>query len=275
MKAKDERNESRGVYSLEFMRSQAAMYLLSQGKTDLKSGNSIRAVQRFAQARELNPWHDDIKDFYVLSVNTLIKVTKRLSNEKCEVINDRLGFIYSVAADRMTELLDLTSKCSFRVGASSAAEFHNLPISESGQSIQNKEFESLLEEAENKVKKNQYVPRKELLFLGLSYLNGLQINLGKPMIGAEVDDLKKVRVLSPISTSYNGEMTAEEYCKKTRKLLQDLNYEREIADTDDLRYRPDGYLTCRHYYDIIRPISFYTSPNFRRNSTIFGLFLKI
>lgn len=255
-----ENNESIGEYSLEYQKSQAAMYLLSQGKTDLKSGNSIRAVQRFAQARNLNPWNDEIKDFYTLSVNTLVKVTKHLSNENCDVINDRLGFIYSVAQDQLTELKDLTRKCNFKVGASSIEEFHLLPLSEGGQQIEKSEFESLIEEIDTKIKKNQYVPRKELLYLGLNYLSNFKIITGKPSVGSEVDDSNKVRILIPISSTYNGPLKSVEYCEQARKLLQNKEYEEQIGDTPVNRVKGPGYLECRHFYGVVKKMTFYSSP---------------
>jgi hypothetical protein len=259
-KAKSELDRSDEDYSIEFLRSQAAQYLLSQGKTDLKSGNSIRAVQRFSEARKLNPWNDEIKDFYILSVNALVKVTNRLQNENCDVINDRLGFIYSIAPDQMTEVRGLADKCGFKIGAASTEEFHLLPLSEGGVEIQKSEFENLNEEISRKIKKNSYVPRKELLFLGLSYIADIKIELGNPIVGSDVDDRDAVRVLLPITSKHNGKVSSKEYCEKARNLLQNKEYEEEIGDSPANRIKADGYLECRHFYGSVRAMSFYSSP---------------
>lgn len=238
-------NRSPDDYSLEYLKSQAALYLLSQGKTDLKSGNSIRAIQRFSEARKLNPWNDEIKDFYILSVKTLVRVTNRLQNEKCEIINDRLGFIYSVASDQMTEVQSLVDKCDFKIGAASTEEFHSLPLSEKGNEIQKNEFENLNEEISKKIKKNKYVPRKELLFLGLSYLADLKIELGKPLVGSENDDTSSVRILFPIATKYTGKTSVEEYCEKAKGLLRNMDYEQEVDFTPVREFNEPGRLKCR------------------------------
>lgn len=253
--------DNNNQYSIEFLRSQAAMYLLSQGKTDLKSGNSIRAVQRLSEARNLNPWNDEIKDFYNLSVRSLVKVAKRLDDENCDVINDRLGFIYSVAPDQMTELKEIATKCNFKIGASSTEEFHSLPLSEQGQNIEQAEIKSLAGEIERLVKKNKYVPRKELLYLGLSFLADLEIVLGEPSVGSEVDDKSSIRLLVPIATKYSGDLTSHQYCEKAKTLLQNIGYEEEIGDSPVNRVKADGYLECRHFYGSVRTLSFYSSPN--------------
>lgn len=260
LRAKGEPNRSADDYSLEFLRSKAAQFLLSQGKTDLKSGNSIAAIQKFSEARKLNPWNDEIKEFYVLSIKALVKITNRLKTENCDVVNDRLGFIYSVAPDQMTEVKELTSKCGFKIGATSTAEFHSLPLSEGGAKIQKIEFESLNEEISRKIKKNQYVPRKELLFLGLGYIADLKIDLGKPYVGSEVDNTDAVRVLLPIAAKYSGKLRSKEYCEKARNLLQNKEYEEEIDDSPVNRIKADGYLECRHFYGSVRTMSFYSSP---------------
>lgn len=261
-KMRSEQNQSVGEYSLEYLKSQAALSLLSQGKTDLKSGNSIDAVKKFSQARTYNPWNDDIKDMYALSVKTLVSVTKNMSSEKCDVINDRLGFIYSIAPDQFTQLSGLTKKCNFNVGSSTTPEFQNLPLSDIGKATEKKGFESLREEINRKVTKNKYVPRKELLYLGLNYLSDVSFQLGKVEIGSEVDDGSKVRVLVPISYSYSGPTRSLEYCEKAKQLMQNVEYENEVGDTPTQRIKAAGYLECSYFnsYGGKKILSFYSSP---------------
>ncbi|MBK8202833.1 MAG: hypothetical protein IPK68_11105 [Bdellovibrionales bacterium] len=160
----------------------------------------------------------------------------------------------------MTEVKELSAKCNFKVGASATEEFHSLPLSEGGQQVQKSEFDNLSEEIERIIKNNKYVPRKELLYLGLSYLSDLQLILGKPVIGSEVDDKNNVRVLLPISSKYNGSLKSVDYCEKGRELLQNKNYEEEIGDSSVNRIKADGYLECRHFYGSVRTMSFYSSP---------------
>src|ERR1700733_15050444 len=46
-------------YSLERKKLEAAMSLYGYAQTDLRSGNSAKAIGELALAREYNPWHDD------------------------------------------------------------------------------------------------------------------------------------------------------------------------------------------------------------------------
>lgn len=132
-----------GEFSIEYRKAQAAAYLLSQAKTELKAGNSVKAIRNLAEARQYNPWNDEIKDFYLLSVRILVKITQNLDKESCDVLNDRLALINEVAPDRLGELSALESKCAY---SSTQNKFKNLDLSSQGSRTQSEIFESFQDE---------------------------------------------------------------------------------------------------------------------------------
>lgn len=156
-----------GEYSIDYRKAQAAAYLLSQAKTELKAGNSIKAIRDLAEARQYNPWNDEIKDFYLLSVRILVKITLNLNKESCDVLNDRLALINEVAPDRLGELSDLERKCGY---SSTQSKFKNLELSSNGSQTQSEVFESFQDELAslkvyNSKKKSTYETNAYTLFV--------------------------------------------------------------------------------------------------------------
>lgn len=221
------------VYSLEYLRSQAAQYLLSQGKTELKSANSAKAVKYLSQAREYNPWNDEIKDLYTLSVKFLVRSTKELNNTSCEIINERLSLIYSVSNDQISNLSELVKKCDFNPNKNIQT---NLDFKLTPQIIASdkKIFASLEDEAKEIVKRNTYAPKRELAYLALNYLSNLEFILGEPKVSELTSNFDELILKIPISVNVKNEPNSEEYCEKTKELIWRQEFEDEYNSTDNL-----------------------------------------
>lgn len=251
--------EDAGDYSLEYLQSKAAQYLLSQGKTELKSANSALAVKYLSQAREYNPWNDEIKDLYILSVKFLVRSTKELSNDSCEVINDRLALIYSVANDQMSNFETLTKRCQFSLNTS-ISKFQNIPLPLLAIKNEKTIFASLEDEAITIINRNNYVPKRELAYLTLNYLSELEFNLGEPKISPFTSSADEVIIKVPITARLKNEIDSKDYCEKTKELLWRQDFEDEILSPDYLKGNA-GHLRCRYYYGGTRYLDIYTNPD--------------
>lgn len=252
-------------YSLEYLRSQAAQYLLSQGKTELKSANSAKAVKYLSQAREYNPWNDEIKDLYTLSVKFLVRSTKELNSTSCEIINERLSLIYSVSNDQISNLSELVKKCDFNPNKNIQT---NLGFKLTPQIIasEKKIFASLEDEAKEIVKRNSYAPKRELAYLALNYLSNLEFILGEPKVSELTSSFDEVILKIPISVNIKNEPNSEDYCEKTKELIWRQEFEDEYNSPDNLKGNA-GHLRCRYFNGDKRYLDLYTNPNWQDHFT--------
>lgn len=248
-------------YSLEYLKAQAAQYLLSQGKTELKSANSAKAVHHLSKAREYNPWNDEIKDLYTLSIKFLVRSTKELNNVPCEVINERLSLIYSVSNDQISNLSELVKKCNFNPhkNIQTNLDFKLIPQI---TALEKKIFASLEEEAKEIIKRNAYTPKRELAYLALSYLSNLEFILGEPKVSELTSTYDDVILKIPISVNVKNDPNSEEYCEKTKELIWRQEFEDEYNSPDNLKGNV-GHLRCRYFNGDKRFLDVYTNPNWQ------------
>lgn len=212
-------------YSLDRKRFEAAMSLYSQAQTDLKSGASGKAIAKLALAREYNPWHDDIKDLYLLSVRHFVRMTKDISqNVDCDPLADRLNFLNEVAPDSLNQFKDEMKRCDFRPKKReleiTADEIATIKVPENASGKTGSIDYEIIGELQNIVKRNRYVPIPELLTLSLEYLSKVRINVSNLQISPIADDAEKFELLLAVEFENESGMSGKEYCEETRKYLE-------------------------------------------------------
>lgn len=223
--AKIDAATDRGVdFSLDRKKFEAAMYLYEHAQTDLKAGNSAKAIGELALAREYNPWHDDIKDLYVLAVGHFVKITKKASGTDCSIVNNRLSFLSQTAPDYLDQLKDQIDRCKFKPKEHDAKitqkyiEDIKVPDNALG-AVGSVDFD-LLGELNGIVSRNAHNPTPELLALALDYLSKIEIDLGNPHISPLSTDLNKFEITVPIKFTNRDGMSGEEFCESTRSFLE-------------------------------------------------------
>lgn len=188
-------------------------------------------------------------------------VTNRLSDESCSVINDRISLIYSVAPDQLSEITALTKKCGFNPNNTVSPVYRKIPLSKAGKKIEITHFETLKGEINHRIAKNSYIPRRELLIMGLDYTSNLEFILGKPEIGVEAEDKNNIRTLIPIKLNFAAKSSGKQYCESAKSLLENSEYGKQVDDPFNSS-KPPGYHSCNFFSPLsgTNRVHFFTTP---------------
>ena len=254
-------NNSDNYFGLEAAKSEAAMYLYSQAKTDLKSGNSQMALEKLSEARLYNPWHDDIKDLYVVSSKIFIETTKNMGSN-CSVVNDRLSFIYTHSPDFFGQVSNLAKKCNFKV-SSDIYKLDKLPFEWKEAEV--KVFHNFENELDSIIKINSYIPRRELLIEQLKYISNLSFSLSNVRPSRLNLGGSKVEFLIDLSVIKNDKANSKNYCLEVKRLLYNKDYEEEEMNAPGNYFTSKGYLQCQYFNRWLgrKKINFFTLPNWK------------
>ena len=69
--------------------------------------------QLLTLARELNPWHDGIKNYYLLAIKQYIKATSILAkNSPCDLIITRIDYLNQISPDNAGRFGKIVKKCN-------------------------------------------------------------------------------------------------------------------------------------------------------------------
>ena len=249
----------------ERLRADAAMYLYSHAKTDLKSGNSQKALEKLSEARTYNPWHDDIKDLYVISSKIFIETTKRMKTN-CSVINDRLSFIYSHSPDFFNQVSGLAKKCNFKVSGQTY-KINELPPEWKESEV--KTFKSFENNLDAIIQKNSYIPKRELLIKQLKYISNLNFEIANIRPSQLNDNTSKVDVLVDLNVK-NKSSSSEDFCKDVKSLLYSKGYEEEVMNSSK-SYSSTGFIKCPYFNSWMgtKTMDFFTLPSWDRGISKF------
>lgn len=217
-----EEGDSDQHFLLRIKRSEAAMALLGEAQTQLRSGNSQGAIISLTKAKEYNPWHDDIKDTYVLATRAYVTATQKMiaSNAGCSLILRRLNFINSVAQDEMDKFNDASLKCNFKSSSQPIVSFdRNVDLPSSQKQIELQVAKDLEGELDYIIQRNKYVPAQELLILGIQYLQNTTFRVKDIKVDPNTSDSDNIILSVKIEERFTGPDKFE-YCDQIRKLVE-------------------------------------------------------
>lgn len=218
----ESQNSSDQQFLLRIKNSEMAMSLLGKAQTQLKSGNSRGAIVTLTKAREFNPWHDDIKDTYILAVKSYLKATERLINKgiDCKILAQRLSVINSISQDEIGRFSGVRDKCKIAV--------ESLPIvnldgefshSKHERGVELTVAKDLEKELNLIIERNKYVPIRELLIAGIKYLQKTTYEVRKIEVDQNTTDDQKNSLKVHIEERFNGPNKFE-YCDQIRKIIE-------------------------------------------------------
>jgi len=209
-------------FLLRIKRSEAAMALLGEAQTQLRSGNSQGAIISLTKAKEYNPWHDDIKDTYVLATRAYVTATQKMiaSNADCSLILRRLSFINSVVQDEMGKFNDVSLKCNFKSSSQPIVSFdRNVDLPSSQKQIELQVAKGLEGELDYIIQRNKYVPAQELLILGIQYLQNTTFRVKDIKVDPNTSGSDSIILSVKIEERFTGPDKFE-YCDQIRKLVE-------------------------------------------------------
>ncbi|MBY0315401.1 MAG: hypothetical protein K2Q26_07770 [Bdellovibrionales bacterium] len=242
-KERAEKTGSSGDFSLDYLKSQAAMYLYHQAQVELKSGNSPLAVRQLSEARQYNPWHDDIKDLHKIATQILVKSTKNIHTANCEYVNERLATINRYANDRLHELNNLIEKCHFT--PSKTFTFTQTKTTPVFKKIEQKIYSNYSSELENITQRNSYIPKQELLSYAINFISSIKFETSKIEIAEENDNKNAVTIFLPFKVK-TEKKSSKGYCLEMEKLLSNDRYAKQSQNTP-YGMAPDSLLECTYF----------------------------
>ncbi len=223
----------------EVERYENLLSVIGVAESDLKAGNSFKALRDLEAVKEQAYYHGRFKSLYQLAQDSCFITTNKLSEEKnsCSLVRERINFIRAVSPDKLNNLSVAISNC----GVDISRNAHNFDIKSASKKIELTDDEikasNVYETALKIQQKYNSNPWEELLTVDLKTISSYELTLGKPVIQKETP-LGFVRFKVPLSVKDKGSTS---YCSQYKEILHD----------EDL----SGTLPCYEYLGLSDHIS--------------------
>lgn len=214
----------------EVERYEILLKAIGVAESDLKEGNSFKALRDLEAVREQAYYHGRFKSLYQLAQESCFKSTNDLSGEEnsCSLVRERVNFIKAVSPDKLNNLSVAISNCSIDISKNS----QNFELKNVSKHIEltNDEIKAsnVYETALKIQQKYNSNPWEELLIVDLKTLSNYELILGKPAIQKETPS-GFVRFKVPLIVKVRGKTS---YCSQYKEVIHDEDLSDSISCYD-------------------------------------------
>jgi hypothetical protein len=206
----------------EVIKIEAAFEHFENAKVSLRAGDTTASLKSIHEARRLNPWHDGMKDLYVLALQKYGEVTLGIGETSCSVANERILVLEEISREKAQFLRGELSSC-FGLGKpfpkldlekiKYKSEVRRVEKQVAGQ-LQNEL--RLIENAANNL------PIQELLIEDIKALAEIKIRSGSPQIvpASVSSDSATVLLSAPLTVEMVD--LEEVLCSSYTRILKDM-----------------------------------------------------
>lgn len=203
----------------EIQKYEQILKVIGIAETDLKDGNSFKALRNLESIKDQAYYHGRFKSLYQLAMESCLKSTNELSEKKnsCSLVRERVSFIKTVSPDKLSNISTAISNCSVDISKNA----QNFSVERLGKGIELTDEEikasNVYEEAVKIQQRYNSNPWEELLLVDLKMLSRYEIALGKPVIQKETQ-IGSIRFKIPLHVKTTGNLA---YCSQYKELIHD------------------------------------------------------
>lgn len=212
---------------------------IGMAESDLKDGNSFKALRELEEIKEQAYYHGRFKSLYYLAQESCFISTNELSKKEnsCSLVRERVSFIKTVSPDKLNKVSIAISNC--RIDISKNAKRFNIEKVSKDLDLTDQEIKdgNVYEKAVKIQQQFNSNPWEELLLIDLKTLSNFKLNLRRPVIQKETP-VGFVRFKVPLEIKSEGKIS---YCSQYKAVIHD----------EDLL----GTINCFDYADFSDQIS--------------------
>ena len=208
--------------------------IIGIAESDLKDGNSFKALKDLGEIKEQAYYHGRFKSLYQLAQESCFKSTNELSDKEnsCSLVRERVSFIKAISPDKLSKVFTAISNCGIDISKNAL----NFDLEKVNKNIELSDEEiktSNVYEAALRIQQQYNLnPWEELLLVDLRTLSSYELTLGKPALQKETP-VGFVRFKVPLDVN-NDKKTS--YCSQYKDVIHD----------EDL----SGSIPCYDYPDL-------------------------
>ena len=214
----------------EVERYEALLKTIGLAESDLKEGNSFKALKDLETIKEQAYYHGRFKSLYQLAQVSCFNSTNGLSEAKnsCSLVRERVHFIKAVSPDKLNNLSAAISNCSIDISRN-AQSFDLKNVSKHIELTYDEVKASNVYETALKIQQRYNSnPWEELLIVDLKTLSNYELILGKPAIQKETPS-GFVRFKVPLTVKARGKTS---YCSQYKEVIHDEDLSDSISCYD-------------------------------------------